>query len=200
MRKTTKVFTLVSLALLSTNIIMGTSYTIDKHQFEREIVYKNKIIKNNYINYKYDLELQQDTIDDLVKSINEKSEEIHKLQQQLENAKKDSESPSVSLNMQVTAYTAKCKGCSGVTYSGFNVKNTIEYEGRRIIAANFNKIPLYSIVRIDTNTESFEAIVLDTGGAIRNSNVIDLLVSDYDTAIQFGRQNATVTILREGNS
>ncbi len=103
-----------------------------------------------------------------------------------------------SIYMQATAYTANCNGCSGITYSEYNVKNTIYYNGYRIIAADFNKIPLYSIVRVKTDTETFEAIVLDTGGAIRGSNVIDLLVGSYDEAIQFGRQNVNVTILKEG--
>jgi 3D (Asp-Asp-Asp) domain-containing protein len=199
MRKTTKVLALTSLALLTTNLIMGTSYVIDKQHLEEEIFYQTT--EADYFKKKQvtDFNEYQKIMDGLSRIIEEKQTEIHSLEKQLENAMKDSESPSVSFNVQLTAYTANCKGCSGVTYSGFNVKNTIEYEGRRIIAANFSKIPLYSIVRIDTNSESFEAIVLDTGGAIRNSNVIDLLVSNYDTAIQFGRQNATVTILREGN-
>ena len=101
------------------------------------------------------------------------------------------------LTIEVSAYTANCRGCSGKTFTGYNVNNTIEYNGLRIIAADPNIIPLYSIVKIDTQNESFNAIVIDTGGAIKGRKA-DLLVGSYNEAIQFGRQNATVTVLREG--
>lgn len=57
--------------------------------------------------------------------------------------------------------------------------------------------PMYSIVRIDTKESTLHAIVLDRGGVIKGHKM-DLLVSTYEEAVQFGRQNVTVTILREG--
>ncbi|MGL6083106.1 MAG: hypothetical protein ACRC4N_11810, partial [Gammaproteobacteria bacterium] len=35
---------------------------------------------------------------------------------------------------EMTAYVATCNGCSGITASGYNVKNTVTYNGMRIIA------------------------------------------------------------------
>jgi 3D (Asp-Asp-Asp) domain-containing protein len=58
---------------------------------------------------------------------------------------------------------------------------------------------LYSIVRVDANNESFEAIVLDRGGGI-NGFEIDVLVKNEHAALQFGRQKVLITVLREGKS
>jgi 3D (Asp-Asp-Asp) domain-containing protein len=41
------------------------------------------------------------------------------------------------------------------------------------------------------------AYAADTGGAIKG-NILDVLVSSESQAFKLGRQNATVTILREG--
>jgi len=125
-------------------------------------------------------------------------DELKKKQTPLASLSRGEVSNKRQLNMEVTAYISTCPGCTGFTYSGYKVTNTIYYQGLRVIAANFNKLPLYSIVRIDTNNDSFKAIVLDTGGAIRNSNTIDLLVNSYDEAIRFGRKQATISVLREG--
>jgi 3D (Asp-Asp-Asp) domain-containing protein len=202
MRKSTMVSTGIISALLISNITMGMSYVIDSNHYEEEILYQTKVhkyYKEKTIELDKEVKQNESIIDDLNKSIEEKSTAIHTLEQQLQNATTRNESPMRQLNMTATAYTPNCKGCSGFTYTGLDVRNTIEYEGTKITAADFNKIPLYSIVKIETSTESFEAIVMDTGGAIRGSNVIDLLVNTYDEAIQFGRQKATVTILKEGN-
>jgi 3D (Asp-Asp-Asp) domain-containing protein len=191
----------IIMVLLGSNIVTGMNYAINSYNYEKEILYQTKVSKySEKRNEKLEqiIKQKESDIDNLNKSIQEQSATIHTLQQQLENALTRNESPMRQLNMTATAYIPNCKGCSGITYSGFNVKNTIEYEGRKTIAADFNKIPLYSIVRIDTNTESFEAIVLDTGGAIRGSNTIDLLVKSFNDAIQFGRQEVLITVLREG--
>jgi 3D (Asp-Asp-Asp) domain-containing protein len=201
MRKSTMVSTGIISALLISNIAMGMSYVIDNDHYEKEIQYQTKVhkyYKEKALKLDKENKQNESIINDLNKSIEEQSTTLRTLQQQLENATTRNESPMRQLNMTATAYIPNCKGCSGITYSGFNVKNTIEYEGRKIIAADFNKIPLYSIVKIDTNTESFEAVVLDTGGAIRGSNTIDLLVNSYNEAIQFGRQEVLITVLREG--
>jgi 3D (Asp-Asp-Asp) domain-containing protein len=201
MRKSTRVSTGIISALLISNITIGMSYVIDSDHYEKEILYQTKVhkfYKEKAIKLDNENKQNESIIDDLNKSIEEKSTEIFNLQEQLQNATTRNESPMRQLTMEITAYVSNCSGCSGFTYNGLDVRNTIEYEGRRIIAANFNKIPLYSIVKIDTETESFEAVVMDTGGLIKNSNVLDLLVSNYEEAIQFGRKQATVSILREG--
>jgi 3D (Asp-Asp-Asp) domain-containing protein len=198
MRKSTMVSTGIISVLLISNITIGMSYVIDNDHHKKAIISKNMTIGSNKYIYKEELSLQKEMIDAKNHIIQQQSTEIHNLKQQLENAMTRNESPMRQLNMTATAYIPNCKGCSGLTFTEYDVRNTIEYEGMRIIAADFNKIPLYSIVKVDTNTESFEAIVLDTGGAIRNSNTIDLLVNSYESAIQFGRQEVLITVIREG--
>jgi 3D (Asp-Asp-Asp) domain-containing protein len=99
-----------------------------------------------------------------------------------------------------THYTASCKGCSGVTATGINVKNRTHYNGMRIIATNPNVIPFYSIVELKYPNGMIEkAIALDTGGAMRNhSNLIDVLVATREEAIQKGRVNGQLRILKRG--
>src|SRR5690625_3124717 len=65
-------------------------------------------------------------------------------------------------------YTAFCSsGCTGRTATGYNVSNTIYYDGMRIIAVDPSVIPLGSIVEVKTQSERFRSIALDTGGKIQ---------------------------------
>lgn len=102
------------------------------------------------------------------------------------------------VNVVATAYTNSCSGCTGITSTGVNIKNTIYHNGVRVIATDPSIIPTHSLVRIETSSgQSFLAVAEDKGGAI-HGGIIDVLVSSYDDAINFGRQTATITILREG--
>lgn len=94
-----------------------------------------------------------------------------------------------SSTFEATAYTADCKGCSGITASGYDVRSTIYApSGRRVIAADPSVLPMGAVVVVTfASGASFEAEVLDRGGAIKGHR-IDLLVASYDEAIQFGRQ------------
>lgn len=102
-----------------------------------------------------------------------------------------------TLNVTATAYTSRCKGCSGFTFTEYDVRNTIYYNDLRIIATDNKVIPLYSIVRVETKDTSFHAIVLDRGGGIKGYEA-DVLVGSYDEAISFGRQKVKIIVLREG--
>ena len=106
----------------------------------------------------------------------------------------------------ITAYGPDCKGCIGITASGFNVKNNIYYHDRqygkvRIVAAD-KKIPFGTIVRIkyQNTSENNIAIVLDRGSAIGfNRNALfDLLYRSEKETISFGKRKATFEILRYG--
>lgn len=100
-----------------------------------------------------------------------------------------------TFTVEATAYIAFCDtGCTGVTATGYDVKNTILYEGIRIIAVDPNVIPLHTIVTVTLpNGNSFPAIALDTGGAIQG-NRVDLLVATHEEAIAFGRQALQITL------
>lgn len=113
----------------------------------------------------------------------------------------DSGNDSVELTdtFEATFYTAYCPtGCTGVTATGIDVSNTIYHEGRRIIAADPNVIPLGSIVKVTlSDGQSFEAIVADTGGAIKGRK-IDILVASREEAKRYGRQTAKIEIIKWG--
>lgn len=186
----------------------------------------NANIKNEDLNSRLnDSKKTEKDLNDKIKKANKevdsKEEQIKMLEQRNDELKKQvktykdkSEAPSVStsksttvsrgkesgrkVSMVATAYTAYCDtGCTGVTATGINVSNSITHNGQRIIATDTSIIPLYSLVKVEAKGETFYAQVLDTGGAIKG-NKIDVLVGSHDTAIQFGKQNVTLTVLREG--
>ena len=102
---------------------------------------------------------------------------------------------------KITHYGADCKKCSGITASGYNVKNTIYYDDAtygtlRIVA--IKGLSLYSVIKIKNYKfgGDITAIVLDRGVG---SGVIDLLVNGEKEAATFGIQkNVNIEILRNG--
>lgn len=108
----------------------------------------------------------------------------------------------------LTGYGPDCKGCSGLTASGYNVKDTITYHDEefgelRIVAAD-KSIPFYSIIRISDirNSEPIYAIVLDTGGNVGFSkfSTFDLLFSsEVEASKQIGTlSNIKFELIRKG--
>lgn len=87
-------------------------------------------------------------------------------------------------------------GCIGITKTGYDVSETIYYEGMRVIAVDPDVIPLYSIVEIKAGETTFTAIALDTGGLIKG-NIIDLLVETESEAYKWGRRHVKVRIVEE---
>ena len=63
-----------------------------------------------------------------------------------------------------------------------------------MVAVDPAVIPLYSKLKIETNKETFYAVALDTGGAIKE-NRVDILMENNSKALAFGVQDAKVTIL-----
>lgn len=141
--------------------------------------------------------------------IEKQNKQLELLHKEIEKLKKQKTSPTAqmpsrgevsnkrTINVIATAYTARCLGCSGITKSGKDVRNTVTHDGKRIIAVDPKVIPLHSIVKVQTQKEQFLAIALDIGGDIKNKR-IDLLVKNKNVAFEFGRQPVTITILREG--
>lgn len=97
---------------------------------------------------------------------------------------------------EATHYTAKCKGCSGVTATGLNVSHTIySPDGFRIVAVDPRVIPLGTKLQITyANGVTFKAVAADTGGAIKGKK-IDILVASKSEAYRLGRVPVTVRIL-----
>ncbi|PKR83528.1 3D domain-containing protein [Heyndrickxia camelliae] len=201
--------------VIAGTVLFASTVSIIYSDINRErIKYKNELESQVKLNdalmrsYKKQSNLLKDKENDIKelnkqfqskdKTIKLQSNEIHRLKKQLEKAKKRNELPTKKLKMEVTSYIAHCKeGCTGITRSGYNVSNTIYYKGYRVVAADLNVLPLYSIIQIKTKHETFKAVVIDSGGAIVG-NKLDLLSKDTQTAINFGRQIAEVTILRMG--
>lgn len=101
-------------------------------------------------------------------------------------------------DFRVSFYTAYCEGCSGITATGIDVRNTNYYNGLQIIATDPNVIPMYSIVELQfQNGSTVKAIAMDKGGAIKG-NKIDHLVSTKSEAYSRGVQIANVKILKRG--
>ena len=105
-----------------------------------------------------------------------------------------------------TGYGPDCKGCSGQTASGYNVKNTIYYNDKeygkvRILAAD-KSLPFGTIVNIRDvkNSDDILAIVLDRGSAIgfNKKSKFDLLYSSEKQSNKQGKQKAKFDILRLG--
>ncbi|MGM0776273.1 MAG: LysM peptidoglycan-binding domain-containing protein [Bacillota bacterium] len=100
---------------------------------------------------------------------------------------KDEASQKV-LNMEATAYTANCEGCSGITATGINLK---ENPDQKVISVDPNVIPLGTKVHVEGYGD---AVAGDTGGAIKG-NKIDIFMPSQEDAINFGRKTVKVTIL-----
>lgn len=131
-----------------------------------------------------------------------KQEELAK-QKALTEAKKKEEPKVVSRgsgyksNYNLTHYSAYCPTChpyGGVTATGYDISNTIYYQGYRIVAMPSN-IPFYTKVRIHySNGEKVDAIVLDRGGDIGIGRA-DLLVNSTEEAYRLGRFDVQIEII-----
>lgn len=133
------------------------------------------------------------------KEVDKKDEEIKKLKQtatKISNQNVDNSSKNKIFNMNATHYSAFCPtGCTGVTATGIDVSNTIYHKGKRIVAVDPKVIPLGSIVRVTGSGYDFEAIAADTGGDIKGSGRIDILVESTAKAYELGRKNVKVEII-----
>lgn len=87
-----------------------------------------------------------------------------------------------------TAYTADCKGCSGVSATGLNLKAN---SGMKVIAVDPSVIPLGTKVWVEGYGN---AIAADTGGSIQG-NKIDVFVGSKQEANKWGRKKVRIKIL-----
>jgi 3D (Asp-Asp-Asp) domain-containing protein len=90
-----------------------------------------------------------------------------------------------AFRMVATAYVPWCPGCSGIAKNGMRA-------GRGVVAVDPSVIPLGTQLYIPGYGR---AIAGDTGGSIVG-NRIDLGFENYGAAMQFGRREITVYVLR----
>lgn len=121
-----------------------------------------------------------------------------KTEQKISNAKATSSSQSQTetkeekeqktLTVTATAYTADCKGCSGVTSTGINLRKNPK---AKVIAVDPSVIPLGSTVYVEGYGY---AIAGDVGTDIKGKR-IDVFLPSERAAKQWGRRTVKVTIL-----
>lgn len=141
----------------------------------------------------------EESVERLDQSITKQADKNSELQDLLheKQIQLSKEKSSVWKSFRMTHYTADCRGCSGTTFSGYDVRNTIYYKNRRVIAVDKNLIPIGSIVEISDGENTFKAQALDIGGAIKG-NKIDLLVKTKSEAYKLGNKSIKVKIIRKG--
>lgn len=124
------------------------------------------------------------------------TEEIAKVETKPEaTAKNVSEKPvsappstGLELTVTATAYTAYCKGCSGTTATGIDLRSNPE---RKVIAVDPSIIPLGTKVWVEGYGE---AIAGDVGGAIKGHK-IDVFIPSYESAMQWGVKKVKIKVL-----
>ena len=99
-----------------------------------------------------------------------------------------SSSSGKEIYVSSTAYTASCKGCSGVTSTGVDLKSN---PGAKIIAVDPSVIPLGSKVYVEGYGY---AVAADKGGAIKG-NRIDVFFSSKNDAYRWGVKRVKIRVL-----
>ncbi|MBS4177803.1 3D domain-containing protein [Lederbergia citrea] len=94
-----------------------------------------------------------------------------------------------TLTVKATAYTAGCKGCSGITATGINLKKN---PNAKVISVDPKVIPLGTKVYVEGYGE---AIAGDTGGAIKGKK-IDLHMPTKKKAFNWGVRTVKVKVYR----
>ncbi|MDQ0254855.1 3D (Asp-Asp-Asp) domain-containing protein/peptidoglycan hydrolase CwlO-like protein [Evansella vedderi] len=87
-----------------------------------------------------------------------------------------------------TAYTAYCTGCSGITFTGIDLRANPDAQ---VIAVDPNVIPLGSMVEVQGYGTFLAA---DIGGAI-NGRKIDIFMPDRNDVINFGVRAVQIRVL-----
>lgn len=112
-------------------------------------------------------------------------------QSQSENKSDESTSDSNEevFHMNATAYSANCKGCSGITATGIDLNAD---PNLKVIAVDPSVIPLGTQVWVEGYGN---AIAGDTGGSIKG-NRIDVHVPTSEDASRYGWQKVKVKIIK----
>jgi len=161
-------------------------------------------------------ELERQRLERLEKIRLAKIEEVKKLEQQRkleeERKKKEQQQLQVSrgksepannkdsnwMTFNVSYYGNDCTGCSGITASGINVKNTIYYKGYQVIASDNSILPMGTLIEIETPYGNIRGIIADRGGAIKGYK-LDVLVQSEAHSSKLGRHNSKVRIIGKMN-
>ncbi len=206
---------IVATIIVGTQLLVGGLFLVTLFT-GNEVDKKVVVVENNNLSKMVDV-VSGLYMEDFVNTITTQEVEVKEDEKQVEIEEKTVEVavPEVSqvedyevLNTYVgtiTGYGPNCVGCSGITASGYDVRNTTtymdsEYGEVRILAAD-RSIELYSIVRVSNipNMEPFIAIVLDRGGNVGfgKGTLFDLLFADESQALH-KTNDVTFEVLRNG--
>ena len=91
------------------------------------------------------------------------------------------------ITVRATAYTASCKGCSGITATGINLKKN---PNAKVISVDPKVIPLGTKVYVPGYGE---AIAADKGSAVKG-NKIDVFIPNKQKALQWGNKTVKIKV------
>jgi 3D (Asp-Asp-Asp) domain-containing protein len=145
------------------------------------------------ISNKHNITVQQ------IKSLNNLTSNTIKINQVLKvssSAKTAVKSVSASkaraykeITVKATAYTASCKGCSGITATGLNLKKN---PGIKAISVDPKVIPLGTKVYVPGYGE---AIAADKGSSVKG-NKIDVFIPSRQKALQWGSKTIKIKVYK----
>lgn len=92
-------------------------------------------------------------------------------------------------NVSATAYTAYCKGCSGITKTGIDLRNNSDL---KVIAVDPSVIELGTKVYVEGYGY---AVAGDIGSAIKG-NKIDVFIPTKNEAFEWGRKTVKISIIK----
>lgn len=99
-------------------------------------------------------------------------------------------SAAKAITVSASAYTANCKGCSGITAIGINLKKN---PNQKVISVDPSVIPLGTKVYVEGYGY---AIAADKGSGIKG-NKIDVFIPNKKEALKWGRKTVKVTFLNK---
>ncbi len=121
------------------------------------------------------------------KKVEPKKKEAIKSKEQSSSNNEGSYKNWEHMQVEATAYTSNCNGCSGITYTGIDLKAN---PNAKVVAVDPSIIPLGSKVYVEGYGE---AIAGDTGGAIKG-NKIDVFIDSKEDVKEFGRKNIDIYV------
>src|SRR5206468_3456845 len=136
------------------NVKVQEKNTETQYQRINELQKQNDDLKKKVLTYRNGSESPSPRLNRVLRTSSDLNKATHK-------------SEGRKVKVIATAYTANCDtGCTGVTATGLNVRNTTTHNGKTVISVDPSVIPLHSTVKVETKNGSFLAVAEDTGGAI----------------------------------
>lgn len=162
--------------------------------YDEGMTYWNSIYKDMEQQFTEELKEKESLIQDMesqLESLYHKANQVRIASVSDDKKRVVEQLPGSILTVEATAYTADCTGCSGITYTGIDVRNKTP----KIIAVDPDVIPLGKKVELIVDGKSWGTWeTQDVGSDIKGLR-IDILMESVDKALEFGRQTVQLKIL-----